>query len=103
MASCFRVFVVACLATAAMVARPAQPPLDRAAERWIEQTRKTLTLDEKIDQFIVPCSNRISSAPTATHSTTSRASWATTTSAASMCSAGRSPRPPVLLNTGTAR
>jgi len=32
----------------------ARPPLDRTAERWIEQTRKKLTLDEKIGQLIVP-------------------------------------------------
>jgi beta-N-acetylhexosaminidase len=32
----------------------AKPPLDRTAERWIEQTRTKLTLDEKIGQLIVP-------------------------------------------------
>jgi beta-N-acetylhexosaminidase len=31
-----------------------KPTLDRTAERWIEQTRKQLTLDEKIGQLIVP-------------------------------------------------
>jgi len=54
MASCLRVFVVAFLATAVMFARPAKPPLDRAAERWVEQTKKALTLDDKIGQLIVP-------------------------------------------------
>jgi hypothetical protein len=28
--------------------------LDRAAERWVEQTRQALTPDEKIGQLIVP-------------------------------------------------
>jgi beta-N-acetylhexosaminidase len=54
MASCLRVFVVAFLATAVTFARPAKPPLDRAAERWVEQTKKALTLDDKIGQLIVP-------------------------------------------------
>src|SRR5438045_5926106 len=29
-------------------------PLDKAAERWIDETRNKLTLDEKIGQLIVP-------------------------------------------------
>ncbi len=29
-------------------------PLDRAGERWVEQTKKRLTLDEKIGQLIIP-------------------------------------------------
>ena len=29
-------------------------PLDRAGERWVDQTRKRLTLDEKVGQLIVP-------------------------------------------------
>jgi beta-N-acetylhexosaminidase len=49
--SCFRIIAVA-LVTAGSIA--AQPSLDRTAERWIEQTRKKLTLDEKIGQLIVP-------------------------------------------------
>jgi beta-N-acetylhexosaminidase len=32
----------------------AKPPLNRAAERWVEETKKKLTLNEKIGQLIVP-------------------------------------------------
>jgi len=35
-------------------AEPAKPTLDSAAQRWIEQTKKALSLDEKIGQLIVP-------------------------------------------------
>jgi hypothetical protein len=31
-----------------------KPPLNRAAERWVEETKKKLTLNEKIGQLIVP-------------------------------------------------
>jgi beta-N-acetylhexosaminidase len=38
-----------------LVAAPRDPfTLDKAAERWVEATRKKLTLDEKIGQLIVP-------------------------------------------------
>jgi len=54
----FRVFVcfVVCgVAAAAITAAPKDPfTLDRAAEQWVAQTLKTLTLDEKIGQLIVP-------------------------------------------------
>ena len=47
---------VGAIAAAALAA--AAPPalfhLDAAAERWVEQTKKSLTLDEKIGQLIVP-------------------------------------------------
>ncbi len=46
-----------CLGIAAVVlsAAPRDPfPLDRAAERWVQQTLKKLTPDEKIGQLIVP-------------------------------------------------
>ncbi|HEV3140122.1 MAG TPA: glycoside hydrolase family 3 N-terminal domain-containing protein, partial [Vicinamibacterales bacterium] len=48
--------VVACAAAiaAATAAGPPLFPLDRAGERWVEQTRGKLTLDEKIGQLIVP-------------------------------------------------
>src|SRR5579863_1965879 len=52
-----RVVVVVCVAvTAAVVAAAPRDPfvLDRAGERWVEQTLKTLTPDEKIGQLIVP-------------------------------------------------
>src|SRR3989442_320764 len=40
---------------AAAIAAPRDPfTLDRAAERWVEQTLKTLTIDEKVGQLIVP-------------------------------------------------
>src|SRR5712675_3196314 len=49
--SCLCVFIVACVLRAA----PRDPfTLDRAGERWVEQTLKKLTPDEKIGQLIVP-------------------------------------------------
>jgi beta-N-acetylhexosaminidase len=42
------------LVAALVLASLAVSPLDKGAERWVEQTRKTLTLDEKIGQLIVP-------------------------------------------------
>jgi beta-N-acetylhexosaminidase len=52
--SCFRVFV-AIAALAVLGAAPRDPfTLDKAAERWVEQTKNKLTLDEKIGQLIVP-------------------------------------------------
>ena len=43
------------LARRACIAAPRDPfTLDRAAERWVEQTLKKLTADEKIGQLIVP-------------------------------------------------
>ena len=58
-ASCFsglRVFVVACVLAVGLVAAAPRDPftLDRAAEKWVEQTLKKLTLDEKIGQLMVP-------------------------------------------------
>ena len=43
---CVRAFVALVLALTFAGAIAATRPLDRAAERWIEQTRKKLTLDE---------------------------------------------------------
>jgi beta-glucosidase-like glycosyl hydrolase len=46
---------VAIVAAGAAGAAPRDPfTLDRAAERWVEQTMKKLTADEKIGQLIVP-------------------------------------------------
>src|SRR5215208_5706322 len=53
--SCFRVFVAICGLAIVGLAAPRDPfTLDRAAERWVEQTLKKLTVDEKIGQLIVP-------------------------------------------------
>ena len=45
-----------CLGAFVVTAAAPRDPftLDRAAERWVEQTRKALTPDEKIGQLIVP-------------------------------------------------
>ena len=45
--------IVAALAAAAPPPASALFPLDRAGERWVEQTKRQLTLDEKIGQLIV--------------------------------------------------
>ena len=42
------------VAALAAAAPPALFPLDKAGERWVEQTKTSLTLDEKIGQLIVP-------------------------------------------------
>ena len=47
--------MVAFVLAAGVIAAPRDPfTLDRAAERWVEQTLKKLTPDEKIGQLIVP-------------------------------------------------
>jgi len=50
------IFVVAALAAAMAILRAsaATRSLDPAAERWVEQTKKKLTLDAQIGQLIVP-------------------------------------------------
>ena len=48
-----RVFA-ACVDCVGERRRAIRSPLDRAGERWVEQTLKKLTLDEKIGQLIVP-------------------------------------------------
>jgi beta-N-acetylhexosaminidase len=53
--SCLRVFVAACVCAAASVStQPAKPALDAAAARWVEQTLRRMTVDEKIGQLLVP-------------------------------------------------
>src|SRR5215472_1023892 len=42
------------IAALAAAAPPSPFTLDKAAERWVEQTKKSLTLDQKIGQLIVP-------------------------------------------------
>src|SRR5579859_6896790 len=47
--------LLAIVAAFAAAGAPSSPfTLDRAGERWVEQTLKKLTLDEKIGQLIVP-------------------------------------------------
>src|SRR5437764_165385 len=43
----------------ALLAQPEKPdkPLDRAAAKWVEQTLKAMTLDEKIGQMLVTSLN----------------------------------------------
>ncbi len=33
---------------------PARPPLDKAAEKWVQDTLKKMTLDEKVGQLLAP-------------------------------------------------
>ena len=33
---------------------PARPPLDKAAEKWVQDTLKRMTLDEKVGQLLAP-------------------------------------------------
>ena len=33
---------------------PARPPLDKAAEKWVRDTLKRMTLDEKVGQLLLP-------------------------------------------------
>jgi beta-N-acetylhexosaminidase len=53
-AAVFVSVIPAVAALCALAGQAARPALDRAAERWVEQTKKKLTLDEKIGQLIVP-------------------------------------------------
>ncbi|HEV8348058.1 MAG TPA: glycoside hydrolase family 3 protein [Vicinamibacterales bacterium] len=46
--------MVAFVAVAVAGGQRMKPSLDRAAERWVEQTKQKLTLEEKIGQLIVP-------------------------------------------------
>ena len=65
MKSCFSARVygagIACALVAVSVllaAAPAPPaPLDKAAEKWVEQTLKKMTLDEKVGQLLLPAIN----------------------------------------------
>ena len=36
-----------------LAAQPVRPPIDKGAARWVEQTLKKMTLDEKIGQLLV--------------------------------------------------
>jgi beta-glucosidase-like glycosyl hydrolase len=37
-----------------MASLPARPPLDKAAEKWVQDTLKRMTLDEKVGQLLLP-------------------------------------------------
>jgi beta-N-acetylhexosaminidase len=37
-----------------LTATPAEAPLDKVAQRWVEQTLKKMTLDEKVGQLLAP-------------------------------------------------
>jgi beta-N-acetylhexosaminidase len=47
-------FAAACVAALAAAVPTSPFALDKAAERWVEQTKTQLTLDEKIGQLLVP-------------------------------------------------
>src|SRR5262245_35212728 len=50
-----RAFVFSCALVAGLSAAARDPfTLDRDAARWVDQTRKKLTTDEKVGQLIVP-------------------------------------------------
>jgi beta-glucosidase-like glycosyl hydrolase len=54
-----RVAALSCLVLVALVtvlvaAAPARPPLDKAAEKWVRDTFRRLTLDEKVGQLLLP-------------------------------------------------
>jgi beta-N-acetylhexosaminidase len=52
-----RVLLTAAPLVATVIAAPAKPPLDPAAARWVDQTLKAMTLDEKIGQLLVTSLN----------------------------------------------
>jgi len=53
-------FAVSCglaslsLAALLLAAAPPKPPLDKAAEKWVQDTLKKMTLDEKVGQLLAP-------------------------------------------------
>ena len=48
------VSIVGLVLGASALAAPLQPVRDREAERWVERTLKSLTIEEKIGQLLVP-------------------------------------------------
>ncbi len=42
------------LAALLLAAPPARPPLDKAAEKWVQDTFRKMTLDEKVGQLLAP-------------------------------------------------
>ena len=49
-----RRFIAVTLIVAAITSLPAQSPLDREAQRWVEATLKKLSVDERVGQLIMP-------------------------------------------------
>jgi len=49
--------LVVVAAGVSLIAQPGKAPLDKAAVRWVEQTLKKMTLDEKIGQLLVTSLN----------------------------------------------
>ena len=49
-------FCLAVLSLAALLvaASPAKPALDKVAEKWVQDTLKKMTLDEKVGQLLAP-------------------------------------------------
>ena len=45
---------VIALVTVLLAAGPARPPLDKASEKWVQDTLKRMTLDEKVGQLLLP-------------------------------------------------
>jgi beta-N-acetylhexosaminidase len=46
--------VAVCALAALNAAPPARPPLDKAAEKWVQDTLKKMTLDDKVGQLLAP-------------------------------------------------
>jgi beta-N-acetylhexosaminidase len=46
--------VLLALVTVLVAVGPAKPPLDKAAEKWVQDTLKRMTLDEKVGQLLLP-------------------------------------------------
>src|SRR5262249_35348535 len=53
----FACALLSVMTAAAVVAAPARPALDPAAARWVEQTLKSMSMDEKIGQLLVTSLN----------------------------------------------
>jgi beta-N-acetylhexosaminidase len=51
--------VVGVTAVAPLLSQAARAPLDKAAEKWVAQTLKAMTLDEKIGQLLFPSFNAV--------------------------------------------
>lgn len=52
--SVFLSLLLAGLAAVLVAAAPPKPPLDKVAEKWVQDTLKKMTLDEKVGQLLAP-------------------------------------------------